>query len=73
MNQILYEETENKLYKLRDSFPQVEYLYVHWFDENGYHVIFDLDTKELEGEKLGDGSDFDEAFDSLGGFLKALK
>ncbi|MBP5209572.1 MAG: HD domain-containing protein [Clostridia bacterium] len=63
-----YDETEQKLYGLRDSFPQVEYLYAYRIarDENGdpmICVVFDLDTEEVEAGEVGDFFEPDESFD----------
>ena len=57
-----YTETENLLYKLRDSSSDIEYIYVYKIEEDGCHVVFDLDTDELEGSAPGDVIEFDESF-----------
>ena len=59
-----YTDIEQKLYRMRDGFPQALYLYVYRIQPDGCHVVFDLDTKE--GEKAsqpGDLIDFDPSFE----------
>ena len=57
-----YKETKEALYKFRDSSPDVEYIYVYKISEDGCHVVFDLDTEELEGSAPGEVIEFDESF-----------
>lgn len=60
-----YSETKQKLYEIRDSAPYVQYVYVYQIREDGCHVIFDLDTDEVEGSKTGEVIPFDESFREL--------
>lgn len=48
-----YGETEQKLYDLRDAFPDVVYLYVYQMRDDGCHVVFDLDTPQFPGSEPG--------------------
>ena len=48
-----YQEIEKKLYKLREAYPDVLYLYVYQMRDDGCHVLFDLDTDRFEGSKFG--------------------
>jgi response regulator RpfG family c-di-GMP phosphodiesterase len=57
-----YAVTEKSLYTIRDSSPDIEYVYVYKIMEDGCHVVFDLDTEELEGEEPGTVIPFDESF-----------
>ena len=57
-----YAETRNELYSLRDSYPDVEYLYVYRISDDGCHVVFDLDTEDLPAQKPGEVVEFDESF-----------
>ncbi|MCR4649716.1 MAG: HD domain-containing protein [Lachnospiraceae bacterium] len=57
-----YTDTLNKLYKVYRSSDNIEYIYVYKILPDGCHVVFDLDTEETEGGKLGDFVPFDEAF-----------
>lgn len=57
-----YKETEDLLYDIKKSSPDVEYIYVYKIMEDGCHVVFDLDTEELEGGAPGDLIPFDDSF-----------
>ncbi len=57
-----YKETEALLYKIRDNTPDILYLYVYRIEEDGCHVVFDLDTKDTPGGNPGDIVPFDESF-----------
>lgn len=57
-----YAETEQKLYKLREAFPDVLYLYVYQVREDGFHVVFDLDTLDFKGSEPGTLEEFFPAF-----------
>ncbi len=48
-----YNETEQKLYKLRDAYPDVIYLYAYRPQKDGLHVVFDLDTEQFKGSAPG--------------------
>ncbi|MBR3332658.1 MAG: diguanylate cyclase [Clostridia bacterium] len=48
-----YNETEQKLYKLRDAYPDVIYLYAYRPQKDGLHVVFDLDTEQFKGSDPG--------------------
>ena len=60
-----YQEIEAELYEIRDSFEDIEYLYVYRILEDGCHVVFDLDTEEVEASQPGDLIEFDESFAEL--------
>ena len=57
-----YKETEKTLAQIRDSFDNVEYIYVYQIREDGCHVVFDPDTADEQGSDLGDVVDFDVDF-----------
>ena len=48
-----YDIIMRKLYKLREAYPDVVYLYVYQMREDGCHVLFDLDTDQYTGSKFG--------------------
>ncbi len=58
-----YTDTKDMLYKIRDNSPGVKYLYVLTIEEDGCHMVFDLDTDEVEGYLAGDIVEFEEAFE----------
>ena len=53
-----YDEMERKLYKLRDAYPDIVYLYVYQIREDGCHVVFDLNSKEFAGLEPGSVQEF---------------
>ncbi len=58
-----YKETEERLYELRDSSPDVQYIYVYRIMKDGCHAVFDLDTDEMEGSEPDDIIEFDPSFE----------
>ena len=58
-----YAETEQRLTDIRDSSPDIEYVYVYQIREDGCHVVFDLDTEDLEGASPGEIVPFYESFE----------
>lgn len=60
-----YSDTENRLYMLRNSHPDILYIYVYKIEKDGCHVVFDLDTDDIEGAEAGDIQSFDDSFDAL--------
>ena len=60
-----YVETKDMLYTLMDTYPDIEYLYVYKIKPDGCHVVFDLDTDEVEGASAGELQEFDESFNEL--------
>lgn len=57
-----YVETEQRLADIRDSFENVQYVYVYKIQEDGCHVVFDPDTAEEPGSDPGDIVPFDPSF-----------
>ena len=57
-----YLKIEKQLESIRDTSDEIEYVYVYRILEDGCHVVFDLDTEELEGGLPGDIVEFDESF-----------
>lgn len=58
-----YRDIEQQLYKIREGFPQAQYLYVYKILEDGCHVVFDLISKDGEpGSDPGDVVAFDPSF-----------
>ena len=55
-----YRDVEEILYEIRDSTLNVEYVYYYKIDEDGSHVIFDLDNEDVEADKPGDLIENDE-------------
>ncbi len=57
-----YKEIEDALYSIRNSSPDIEFIYVYKIMEDGCHVVFDLDTEDTPASQPGDVVEFDEAF-----------
>ena len=57
-----YAETEHKLYMLREAYPDIVYLYVYQVREDGFHVVFDLNTEQFAGSEPGTVEPFFPAY-----------
>lgn len=64
-----YNEVKMRLYKIRESSPDIKYVYVYKIMEDGCHVVFDLDTPEVTGQEPGTVEGFAEGFSE---YLPAL-
>ena len=60
-----YRRVEKLLYSIRESTPDIEYVYVYQIKEDGCHVVFDLDTEDLPGSEPGEVVPFDDSFSEL--------
>ena len=60
-----YGRTESLLYSLRDSSPDIEFIYVYQIREDGCHVVFDLDTPDVPAGEPGDVVPFDDSFEDV--------
>ena len=60
-----YRQVEKLLYSIRDSSPDIEYVYAYQILPDGCHVVFDLDTEDLPGAEPGEIVPFDESFTEL--------
>ena len=58
-----YGDIERKLYKLREAYPDVVYLYVYQMREDGCHVVFDLNTDAFTGSEPGTVEAFFPAYE----------
>lgn len=58
-----YADTERLLYEVRESSADILYLYVYRIEQDGCHVVFDLDTDDVEGSEPGDVIPFDPTFE----------
>ena len=57
-----YEKMVEKLYNIKDSYPDIEFLYSYRIVEDGCVVVFDLNTETVEASLPGEILDFDESF-----------
>ena len=60
-----YLEAKDLLRRILNSSRDVIYLYVYRIEEDGCHVVFDIDTESLSGEETGTLIAFDESFVNL--------
>ena len=58
-----YLEAEKRLYTIRDSSAEIEYVYVYRILPDGCHVVFDLDTDDVPGGEPGEVIPFDHSFE----------
>ncbi|MBR1735508.1 MAG: HD domain-containing protein [Firmicutes bacterium] len=69
-----YLEVKSRLQKIKDSSPNIKYLYIYKIEEDGCHVVFDLDGTDtdgniIEGSPAGEIVPFDPTFEP---YLKSL-
>lgn len=57
-----YDAVESRLYRLRDAYPDVKFLYVYQVREDGCHVVFDLNTADVAASEPGAVVAFDDSF-----------
>ena len=55
-----YNEIEKTLYAISGSTDEIKYIYIYKVEEDGTHVIFDLDTDEIEGDEPGTVIPYDD-------------
>ena len=60
---VAYKETKKMMYGMRDTTPEIEYLYVVRINERGCTFIIDLDTEDVPGYSPGEVVEFEEAFE----------
>ncbi|MCR5100562.1 MAG: HD domain-containing protein [Butyrivibrio sp.] len=65
-----YRKTENLLYNISIVTPNIQYIFVYKVSDDGYTVVFDLDTDDLVGEDPGTHVDFDK---SVLPYVEAMK
>ena len=58
-----YVDTERRLYHIKESSPNIQYIYAYKIMEDGCHVVFDLDTDKDSGSEPGDVMAFEKAFE----------
>ncbi|MBR2788910.1 MAG: HD domain-containing protein [Erysipelotrichaceae bacterium] len=58
-----YRDIEYQLSAIKESSTDIEYVYVYKILPDGCHVVFDLDTEEVEGSEPGDIIEFDPSFE----------
>ena len=48
-----YRDTKRQLQEILSSSSEIEFLYVYKIDEEGCHVVFDIDTEDIAAETVG--------------------
>ena len=56
-----YKAVESKLYTLKNTNPEIRYIYVYRFSEAGCQVVFDISTADFTGDNAGEIIEFDPA------------
>ena len=54
-----YSKTKQLMQTLSNASPDIKYIYVYRIEEDGTHVIFDLDTPDVPADKPGDVIPYD--------------
>ena len=57
-----YNETKVLLQEILLSSAEISFLYVYRIEEDGCHVVFDIDTEDVKAESTGSIIPFDEGF-----------
>jgi len=57
-----YDSIYSRLEAIKASSGDIEYLYVYKIMDDGCHVVFDVDTEDLEGADPGEIIPFDDSF-----------
>ncbi len=58
-----YMEIKRRLINVRESNPGIEFIYVYAVREDGFHVVFDVDTEEYPGDPPGFVTEIGEDYD----------
>ncbi|MBQ9680552.1 MAG: HD domain-containing protein [Ruminococcus sp.] len=56
-----YEDTKELLSTVIDLSPEIEFAYIYRIEEDGTHVVFDIDTAEVEADAPGDVIPYDSS------------
>ncbi len=60
-----YDLVKQRLYEIRESSPDIEFVYIYRIMEDGCHVVFDLDTEDTPAGEVGEVVPFDVSFESV--------
>ena len=60
-----YQKIEDELERIRSTSEDILYVYVYRIEEDGCHVVFDLDTEDLPGAEPGEIMEFDASFEPV--------
>lgn len=57
-----YSETQRKLEDILESSPDANFLYVYRMEEDGYRVVFDVDTPMYPADPIGTFIEYEQAY-----------
>ena len=60
-----YLETKQRLANVKDSNPVIAFIYVYKAEEDGFHVVFDVDTEEYPGDPPGFVTEINEEYGDI--------
>ena len=58
-----YRDVEELLKTIANSSPEIKYVYVYRIEKDGTHVIFDVDTQDLEANEYGEVIEYDDSIE----------
>ena len=64
-----YLDTEELMQSVSDSSPDIKYIYAYRIEEDGTHVIFDLDTEDVAANKPGEVIPYDTTIEKYADLL----
>ena len=56
-----YRDVEELLKTIANASPEIKYVYVYRIEKDGTHVIFDVDTQDLEADEYGEVIEYDDS------------
>lgn len=68
-----YIDTKKLMQVVSDASPEIEFIYVYRVEEDGTHVVFDLDTEEVKGDRPGDVIEYDDTIEKYADLFLAGK
>ena len=58
-----YDDIKGLMLTVRDASPEIEYVYIYRVEEDGTHVIFDLDTEDIAADRPGEVIEYDDTIE----------
>ena len=66
-----YADAEGMLESIRDSSPEIKFIYIYQVTDKGCRVVFDLDTEDVEADEAGELIEYDDTIEKYADlFLK---
>ena len=57
-----YKDIARTLHEIKSNISAIEFLYIYKVEEDGRHVVFDVDTDEMKADSVGTVLPFDATF-----------